>query len=457
MCVVHKIAPFGKEAKHKLLTYLPTPMYTTFWFIELYRLQRHFGGFGGGGGAAYGSYGVGGYPIGGGFNPLGGKKVVPTFGVSFGLPYPTGAYPINPFGGAPAVNQNFGALSPNGLNLGLVNVNPLISFQVAKNELGEKLFKPLVNLHVTPNAGIIQKVGNLLKAKKFGFGGGPQINEHYHTHTHYPQPPEVYHPHHYHEQGGYYNGPPPSGPGGYPTGPASYGPPPSSGYGSTPSNGYGPPPSSGYGAPPPSYGPPSGPSSHGGYGFSGPAPGYYRDGSAEGSSNDAPQYQQQEYDAAYNPNYNPYDGRHSADNSTYFVAAQQQQQQQTQQSTASYQDVFPHNTQLQTPNSVNNGIGPGAYADYASYNSRQQSDQEPAQHRGGVAEPNEPVGQRGGTVAFPNSRRRKRSAEAEHVEESVETAEGRSVSVEEVMCIGKMVTNQRETNAKLSRLSDAPH
>lgn len=153
------------------------------------------------------------------------KKVEPQFGVSFGLPYPSGAYPLNPFnGGYPAQNPHFGSISPNGLNLGLVNVNPLVSFQFAKNEYGEKLFKPLVNLHVTPNEGLIHKVGNLFKAKKYG-GGFSQgnYNQHYHTHTHYPAPPAVYHPHHHYGEhyGGehFYGG---AGPEFYPSGP-SYG------------------------------------------------------------------------------------------------------------------------------------------------------------------------------------------------------------------------------------------
>lgn len=112
-------------------------------------------------------------------------------------------------GGSPAQNPYFGSISPNGLNLGLVNVNPLVSFQFAKNEYGEKTFKPLVNLHVTPNENIINKVGALLKAKKYGFGGygggggggvggAGLYNQHYHSHTHYDTPSgPIYRPHHY--------------------------------------------------------------------------------------------------------------------------------------------------------------------------------------------------------------------------------------------------------------------
>lgn len=69
-------------------------------------------------------------------------------------------------------------------------MNPLFSLQVTKNELGEKLVKPLVNLHVTPNENIIGKIGNLLLAKK------GSLHNHYHHHLHrYPPPPSIYHDH----------------------------------------------------------------------------------------------------------------------------------------------------------------------------------------------------------------------------------------------------------------------
>ncbi|KAL5292021.1 CLIPA10 family protein [Megaselia abdita] len=118
------------------------------------------------------------------------RKVLPTFGVSFGLPYPSGAYPHNAFGQVPAQNQHFGAISPNGLDLGLINVNPLVSFQVSKTEFGEKVVKPLVNLHVTPNENIIHKVGKLFHKK-------PLVHEHYHHHDHYH--PEVHYAPDYHD------------------------------------------------------------------------------------------------------------------------------------------------------------------------------------------------------------------------------------------------------------------
>lgn len=129
-------------------------------------------------------FGFGGVAPGAGYYPnqgYGGKKILPTLGVSFGLPYPTNNYPISPYGNPSIPNPHFGALSPNGLNLGLLNVNPLFSLQVTKSEHGEKLVKPFVNLHVTPNEGIIGKIGHLFAAKK------GQLHNHYHKHLHrYP-------------------------------------------------------------------------------------------------------------------------------------------------------------------------------------------------------------------------------------------------------------------------------
>lgn len=117
-------------------------------------------------------------------------------GVSFGLPFPTAHYPLSPY--APyAPNAHFGSISPNGLNLGLLNVNPLFSLQVTKNELGEKLVKPFVNLHVTPNEGIIGKIGNLLVSKKGA------LHKHYHHHQHRYPPP---HPHNFYSESEHHHG-----------------------------------------------------------------------------------------------------------------------------------------------------------------------------------------------------------------------------------------------------------
>lgn len=107
------------------------------------------------------------------------------------MPFPTFNHPISPFGGQ-IPNPHFGAISPNGLNLGLLNVNPLFSLQVTKSEHGEKLVKPFVNLHVTPNEGIVGKIGKLLAHKK---GGG---HNHYHKHLHrYPSYPYHHGPPHF--------------------------------------------------------------------------------------------------------------------------------------------------------------------------------------------------------------------------------------------------------------------
>jgi len=99
----------------------------------------------------------------------------------------------------------------NGLNLGLVSVNPLLSLQVSKDEYGEKIVKPWVNLHVTPNAGLVHKVGHIvhkLKSPHY-YGGGygheyPPSYLHQHNHYHVPPPPAPYYPH---EGPSYYGGP----------------------------------------------------------------------------------------------------------------------------------------------------------------------------------------------------------------------------------------------------------
>lgn len=150
-------------------------------------IQRIFGF----GGAAPNGY----YPNQG----YGGKKILPTLGVSFGLPYPTNNYPISPYGNIP--NPHFGAISPNGLNLGLLNVNPLFSLQVTKSEHGEKLVKPFVNLHVTPNEGIIGKIGHLFAAKK------GHLHNHYHKHLHRYPPFGPYGPPGYHGPPHHFGGP----------------------------------------------------------------------------------------------------------------------------------------------------------------------------------------------------------------------------------------------------------
>ena len=80
----------------------------------------------------------------------------PTVGVSFGLPQGGagyGGYQQNPLGTGGAVNPYYTTDKrySNGISLGGVDVNPLISFQATTNENGSVVAKPLLNLHVTPN------------------------------------------------------------------------------------------------------------------------------------------------------------------------------------------------------------------------------------------------------------------------------------------------------------------
>lgn len=155
-------------------------------------------------------------------------KVRPTFGVSFGLPYGYGQpYPLNPFGSVPsAVNPFFGSVGPGGLSLGPVSVNPLLSIQVSKDEFGEKIIKPLVNLHVTPNKGLLHKFKGLVGG--LGGGGGfhhgpPPIHHYHHGQIHHDHPPPPF------ILPGAPPPPPPYGPGPFgprPFGPGSYGPGP---------------------------------------------------------------------------------------------------------------------------------------------------------------------------------------------------------------------------------------
>lgn len=155
----------------------------------------------------------------------------PTWGVSFGLPQTGGVGPIAPHPGYPlgvsGYNPGYGG---QGINLGPVSVNPLVAVQVTKDEYGEKIVKPYVNLHVTPNPGLIHKLGHLLAYKKHnllgghyagGYGGYGVYAPHYHGYHekpiyHYPSRPPYYsshvhhHEHHtthskpHHHHGGYY-------------------------------------------------------------------------------------------------------------------------------------------------------------------------------------------------------------------------------------------------------------
>lgn len=114
--------------------------------------------------------------------------------MSFGLPYPS--YPLNPYGINPAGNPYFGSIGANGLNLGLVNINPLFSLQVTKDEYGDKVVKPLVNLHLTPTENVVHKVGHLLAAKKQNIQHVFNQHDHVHNHYGYPSSPPIYRPPH---------------------------------------------------------------------------------------------------------------------------------------------------------------------------------------------------------------------------------------------------------------------
>jgi len=100
--------------------------------------------------------------------------IEPTWGVSFGLPggYPQGGggYPLNPVGNYPLVNPYQGG----GIPLGPISVNPLVSFQKSKDKTKTKIWRPLVNLHITPNPHLFKGIKALVKATKGkgGFFGG---------------------------------------------------------------------------------------------------------------------------------------------------------------------------------------------------------------------------------------------------------------------------------------------
>lgn len=142
----------------------------------------------------------------------------PTFGVSFGLPQPSnGGYPINPYSSNPLNNPYGPALNSGGLNLGLVSVNPLVALQVTKNDYGDKVIKPFVNLHVTPNENVVHKIGHLFHDKKQQL---LNLHEHYHHYpqnaqyphypqnSHYPQNPHYHqNPHYSQRPYGLYHGP----------------------------------------------------------------------------------------------------------------------------------------------------------------------------------------------------------------------------------------------------------
>lgn len=127
------------------------------------------------------------------------KNLKPTFGISFGLPQQGGGgYPINLHGPHSLINPYGGSVGATGINLGLVSVNPLISIQVANDDYGEKVIKPFINLHVTPNDYLVHKLEHFLDYKK-------DIIYNKHQHYHYGHRPHKFHHHKPH----YYHHPPP--------------------------------------------------------------------------------------------------------------------------------------------------------------------------------------------------------------------------------------------------------
>lgn len=128
------------------------------------------------------------------------KSVKPTFGISFGLPQQGGGgYPINLHGPNPLINPYGSSLGNAGINLGLVSVNPLVSVQIEKDDFGQKVVKPFVNLHVTPNDYLVHKLENLLAYKKDAI-----FNKHEHYHHHHG--PYKHH-HYHHKKPHYFHGP----------------------------------------------------------------------------------------------------------------------------------------------------------------------------------------------------------------------------------------------------------
>ena len=76
-------------------------------------------------------------------------------------------------------NSDYG-IGDQGINLGFVSVSPLVAVQVAKNDYGEKVVKPFVHLHITPNEGLVHKFSHALAHKKQTiFGGHYDYAPHY--------------------------------------------------------------------------------------------------------------------------------------------------------------------------------------------------------------------------------------------------------------------------------------
>ncbi|XP_050301448.1 uncharacterized protein LOC126739699 isoform X2 [Anthonomus grandis grandis] len=141
------------------------------------------------------------------------KKLKPSIGISFGLPYQGGGgYPYSPNN----VYPHHGTIGYTGINLGLVSVNPLVSVQFSKDDYGNKVIKPHINLHITPNDYLVNKFDDLVAYKKRIVS----LNKHKHYHVHkggygyVSSPHEGYggpyreHPGEFHHGPEYIHGPP---------------------------------------------------------------------------------------------------------------------------------------------------------------------------------------------------------------------------------------------------------
>jgi hypothetical protein len=289
-----------------------------------------------------------------------------------------------------------------------------VAFQITKNEYGEKLLKPLVNLHVTPNENIINKVGGLLLAKKQGFKTAV-FNKHQHYHTHYGGP-QFGSPPGYHGEGPIFEGPhPPNfgfGPGAVgPSGLGSFGPP-------------GPP----AGPPPSAFGPPAAFGTPGQFGPLGPnyggPPGFYRDaGSAGGIELDynpdayngtGSGYANQNYNAQdYNhQNYNAQDYNNQNYNAQDYNNQNYNQEQQPNFD-YNYQSIYPQASQGQNlQNQYSNG--PTGYANsYRNYDAKADNNfnnnnfQSSNSYSYPIPAPAPGAARGSKSVTFPNSRRKR--------------------------------------------------
>lgn len=300
------------------------------------------------------------------------------------------------------------------MNLGLLNVNPLVSLQVSKNEHGEKLLKPFVNLHVTPNENIIGKIGSLFAAKKH------KLSHHHHEHNHlhrYPSyPPPIHHgPPHFES---FPHGPPPHFES-FPHGPPNF-------------------QSFPHGPPPPFYHDHH--EHHHQPHFNGPPPGhflsrpphpFYKDAGTlhEDSGYDGNSHDLNEFD------FNPTSLGFRNNNATQSIGDFPLEDTENQEfkRNYNYQSFYPQNSN----NAINQNDGQQYANNYANYNTNSNQFtqslpiQAPGQARGSD------------TVSFPNSRRKRdtdqvvpASIEKESLEsieaEGEEGSEGRALTAEKV-------------------------